>query len=134
MSANDAAASALHKLERGAIAAASHITYRPSELLMLIRDHLQACGLAATAESLEREASAQAASAAGFRPPQTEPQGKLPDACENTRLLVVLLLFFTSYGSAYEVVCSWWTLVAQIAECRETCMRKVRSVSNWGDS
>lgn len=56
----DAAAPALHKMERAAIAAASHITYQPSELLMLIHDHLSASGLEATAAMLKTEAAAQA--------------------------------------------------------------------------
>ena len=51
----DAAAPALLKMERAAIAAASHITYHPPELLGLIRDHLCAAGLTETAAALDRE-------------------------------------------------------------------------------
>ena len=54
-SAYDAAAPALLKMERAAIAAASHITYHPPELLGLIRDHLCAAGLNETAAALDRE-------------------------------------------------------------------------------
>ena len=55
--ARDATGPALHKMERAAIAAASHITYDPSELLLLIRDHLAALGLHSSAEQLTWEAS-----------------------------------------------------------------------------
>ena len=55
--ARDATGPALHKMERAAIAAASHITYDPSELLLLIRDHLAALGLHSSAERLTWEAS-----------------------------------------------------------------------------
>ena len=51
----DAAAPALLKMERAAIAAASHITYHPPELLSLIRDHLSDAGLTETAAALDRE-------------------------------------------------------------------------------
>lgn len=61
VAAMDAAAPALHKMERAAIAAGSHITYNPEELLGLIRDHLLAAGLAQTAEVLEHEAGLDAA-------------------------------------------------------------------------
>ena len=57
--AHDAAAPALHKMERAAIAAASHITYDPNELLTLIRDHLAASGLHSAADTLTREARLQ---------------------------------------------------------------------------
>ena len=55
----DAAAPALHKMERAAIAAASHITYEPQELLLLLRDHLMAAGLDRSADMLIREAGLQ---------------------------------------------------------------------------
>lgn len=47
---------ALHKIERAAIAAATHITYPPAELLMLVEDHLRASGLHASADKLAQEA------------------------------------------------------------------------------
>ena len=53
---SDAVAPALHKIERAAIAASTHITYPPSELLMLVEDHLRASGLHASADMLTREA------------------------------------------------------------------------------
>ena len=58
----DAAAPALHKMERAAIAAASHITYEPQELLLLLRDHLMAAGLDRSADMLTREAALQSTS------------------------------------------------------------------------
>ena len=59
----DAAAPALLKMERAAIAAASHITYHPPELLGLIRDHLCAAGLSETAAALDRETADSGGSA-----------------------------------------------------------------------
>jgi len=59
----DAAAPALLKMERAAIAAASHITYHPPELLALIKDHLCAAGLAESAAVLDRESAHQERSA-----------------------------------------------------------------------
>jgi hypothetical protein len=59
----DAAAPALLKMERAAIASASHITYQPTELLALIKDHLTAAGLSETAAVLERETAHQEHSA-----------------------------------------------------------------------
>ncbi len=55
--ASDAVAPALHKIERAAIAASTHITYAPSELLVLIEDHLRASGLHASADALAAEAA-----------------------------------------------------------------------------
>ena len=54
--ATDAEAPALHKIERTAIAASTHITYPPAELLTLIEDHLRASGLHASADALAAEA------------------------------------------------------------------------------
>ena len=54
--ASDAVAPALHKIERAAIAASTHITYAPSELLVLMEDHLRASGLHASADMLAAEA------------------------------------------------------------------------------
>ncbi|KAG2449728.1 hypothetical protein HYH02_005255 [Chlamydomonas schloesseri] len=62
--ANDAAAPALHKIERAAIAAASAVSYSPQELLLLIFEHLKASGLHASAASLAAEAGLGRASAA----------------------------------------------------------------------
>lgn len=53
---SDAIAPALHKIERAAIAASTHISYPPSELLMLMEDHLRASGLQASADMLASEA------------------------------------------------------------------------------
>eukprot|EP00198_Chlamydomonas_reinhardtii_P007817 XP_001697154.1 predicted protein [Chlamydomonas reinhardtii] len=62
--ANDAAAPALHKIERAAIAAASAVSYSPQELLLLIFEHLKASGLHAAASALAAEAGLGRASAA----------------------------------------------------------------------
>ncbi|XP_048438328.1 DDB1- and CUL4-associated factor homolog 1-like [Pyrus x bretschneideri] len=56
LAATDAAMPTLRRLERAAIAAATPITYHSRELLLLIHEHLQASGLAATAASLLKEA------------------------------------------------------------------------------
>ncbi|KAM1776862.1 hypothetical protein ACFX11_043606 [Malus domestica] len=56
LAATDAAMPTLRRLERAAIAAATPITYHSKELLLLIHEHLQASGLAATAASLLKEA------------------------------------------------------------------------------
>lgn len=54
--ASDAITPALHKIERAAIAASTHITYPASELLVLIEDHLRASGLHSSADMLAAEA------------------------------------------------------------------------------
>lgn len=56
-SASEVAASALLKIERAAIAAATPITYDPKELLLLMFEHLKACGLHGTAAQLAQEAA-----------------------------------------------------------------------------
>ena len=70
--ASDAVAPALHKIERAAIAASTHITYAPSELLVLIEDHLRASGLHASANAL----AAEAALGGSHTPLRSEPQGE----------------------------------------------------------
>ncbi|KAG2501358.1 hypothetical protein HYH03_001148 [Edaphochlamys debaryana] len=60
----DATAPALHKIERAAIAAASHVSYAPLELLLLIHDHLRGSGLHAAAGALAAEAGLGRAAAA----------------------------------------------------------------------
>lgn len=47
----------LLRTERSAVAAASHITFAPRELLSLIQDHLNAAGLQQTAAMLAKEAN-----------------------------------------------------------------------------
>jgi hypothetical protein len=54
--ATDAAAPALLKIERAAIAAATPISYQPQELLLLMYEHLKASGLHTAAASLAKEA------------------------------------------------------------------------------
>ncbi|GAB4837651.1 hypothetical protein Ancab_002501 [Ancistrocladus abbreviatus] len=56
LAASDAATPTLRRIERAAIAAATPITYHPRELLLLIHEHLQACGLGTTATTLLKEA------------------------------------------------------------------------------
>ncbi|CAK9172926.1 unnamed protein product, partial [Ilex paraguariensis] len=56
LAASDAATPTLRRIERAAIAAATPITYHSRELLLLIHEHLQASGLAATAAALLKEA------------------------------------------------------------------------------
>lgn len=56
LAASDAATPTLRRIERAAIAAATPITYHPRELLLLIHEHLQACGLPSTASALLKEA------------------------------------------------------------------------------
>uniref|UniRef100_A0A2P2IM53 DDB1-and CUL4-associated factor homolog 1 n=1 Tax=Rhizophora mucronata TaxID=61149 RepID=A0A2P2IM53_RHIMU len=56
LAATDAATPTLKRIERAAIAAATPITYYSRELLLLIHEHLQACGLGATASTLLKEA------------------------------------------------------------------------------
>eukprot|EP00803_Ostreobium_quekettii_P004630 evm.model.scf_672.6 EVM.evm.TU.scf_672.6 scf_672:23684-28573(+) len=53
---NDAAIPALHKIERDAIASATHITYPTEDLLQLLHDHLKVCGLRRSADMLALEA------------------------------------------------------------------------------
>eukprot|EP00798_Chlamydomonas_sp_ICE-L_P001585 gene1585-32972_t len=55
--ATDAAGPALQKIERAAIAASTHITYAPQELLIIINNHLRASGLSSSATALAEEAS-----------------------------------------------------------------------------
>lgn len=55
-SATDAAAPALQKIERAAIASATPISYMPQELLMLMYEHLKATGLHGSATTLAKEA------------------------------------------------------------------------------
>lgn len=54
--ASDATTTAIGRIERAAIAAATPITYPGSELLLLIHEHLLATGLGQTAASLLKEA------------------------------------------------------------------------------
>ncbi|XP_048228227.1 DDB1- and CUL4-associated factor homolog 1 isoform X2 [Ricinus communis] len=56
LAATDAATPTLRRIERAAIAAATPITYHSRELLLLMHEHLQASGLAATAATLLKEA------------------------------------------------------------------------------
>ncbi|KAG8636492.1 hypothetical protein MANES_16G138600v8 [Manihot esculenta] len=56
LAATDAATPTLRRIERAAIAAATPISYHSRELLLLIHEHLQASGLAATAATLLKEA------------------------------------------------------------------------------
>ncbi|GLT85096.1 hypothetical protein SLE2022_032980 [Rubroshorea leprosula] len=56
LAATDAATPTLKRIERAAIAAATPITYHSRDLLLLIHEHLQACGLAETAAKLLKEA------------------------------------------------------------------------------
>lgn len=49
VAATDAATPTLRRIKRAAIAAATPVTYHVRELLLLIHEHLQACGLAETA-------------------------------------------------------------------------------------
>ncbi|GFR42557.1 hypothetical protein Agub_g3436, partial [Astrephomene gubernaculifera] len=62
--ANDATAPALHKIERAAIAASSHVSYNPQELLLLVYEHLKASGLHTSAAALAAEANLARANAA----------------------------------------------------------------------
>lgn len=52
----EATGPALRKLEREAIAAATHISYPQSELLFLIHEHLSATGMHAAAHALAQDA------------------------------------------------------------------------------
>ncbi|KAL8171430.1 hypothetical protein V2J09_023234 [Rumex salicifolius] len=56
LAATDAATPTLRRIERAAIAAATPISYHSRELLMLIHEHLQACGLSSSAATLLKEA------------------------------------------------------------------------------
>lgn len=56
LAATDAATPTLRRIERAAIAAATPITYHSRELLLLILEHLQACGLGGSAAMLQKEA------------------------------------------------------------------------------
>ncbi|KAK9699628.1 hypothetical protein RND81_08G185600 [Saponaria officinalis] len=56
LAATDAATPTLRRIERAAIAAATPITYHSRELLLLIHEHLQACGLSSSASTLLKEA------------------------------------------------------------------------------
>ncbi|KAL3498190.1 hypothetical protein ACH5RR_040922 [Cinchona calisaya] len=56
LAATDATTPTLRRIERAAIAAATPITYHSRELLLLIHEHLQASGLAETADVLLKEA------------------------------------------------------------------------------
>jgi hypothetical protein len=84
----DAAAPALLKIERTAIAAATQLTYDPKELLLLMYEHLKACGLHGSAGVLAKEAglsgraqqqiaAAAAAAAAGVAQDQQQQGGKI---------------------------------------------------------
>ncbi|GKU87561.1 hypothetical protein SLEP1_g1945 [Rubroshorea leprosula] len=55
LAATDAATPTLKRIERAAIAAATPITYHSRELLLLIHEHLQGCGMAETAATLIKE-------------------------------------------------------------------------------
>ncbi|GAB2222944.1 hypothetical protein Drorol1_Dr00017076 [Drosera rotundifolia] len=54
--ARDAATPTLRRIERAAIAAATPITYDSRQLLLLIHEHVKACGLGNTADTLLKEA------------------------------------------------------------------------------
>lgn len=54
--ASDAAAPALMKIERAAIASSTPITYLPQELLLVVYEHLKASGLHTSASALAKEA------------------------------------------------------------------------------
>ncbi|KNA05955.1 hypothetical protein SOVF_185550 [Spinacia oleracea] len=56
LAATDAATPTLRRIERAAIAAATPITYHSRELLLLMHEHLQACGLSSSAATLMKEA------------------------------------------------------------------------------
>ncbi|KAL6571736.1 hypothetical protein OROHE_003379 [Orobanche hederae] len=56
LAASDAATPTLRRIERAAIAVATPISYHSRELLLLIHEHLQAYGLAASATTLLQEA------------------------------------------------------------------------------
>ncbi|KAL8536722.1 hypothetical protein ACS0TY_012053 [Phlomoides rotata] len=56
LAASDAATPTLRRIERAAIAAATPISYHSRELLLLIHEHLQASGLAVSANALLKEA------------------------------------------------------------------------------
>ncbi|KAL2925727.1 DDB1- and CUL4-associated factor-like protein 1 [Bienertia sinuspersici] len=56
LAATDAATPTLRRIERAAIAAATPIAYHSRELLLLIHEHLQACGLSSSAATLMKEA------------------------------------------------------------------------------
>ncbi|KAL9227175.1 hypothetical protein vseg_002899 [Gypsophila vaccaria] len=56
LAATDAATPTLRRIERAAIAAATPITYHSRELLLLMHEHLQACGLFSSAAALLKEA------------------------------------------------------------------------------
>ncbi|XP_021715939.1 DDB1- and CUL4-associated factor homolog 1-like [Chenopodium quinoa] len=56
LAATDAATPTLRRIERAAIAAATPITYHSRELLLLMHEHLQACGLTSSAATLMKEA------------------------------------------------------------------------------
>ncbi|XP_074276417.1 DDB1- and CUL4-associated factor homolog 1 [Silene latifolia] len=56
LAATDAATPTLRRIERAAIAAATPITYHSRELLLLMHEHLQACGLSSSAATLLKEA------------------------------------------------------------------------------
>ncbi|OQR91743.1 hypothetical protein ACHHYP_04393 [Achlya hypogyna] len=52
---------AVRKIEKANVVAATRITYNPTELLLLIHDHLKAHGLTQAADALEAEAQLKAA-------------------------------------------------------------------------
>ncbi|XP_048494983.1 DDB1- and CUL4-associated factor homolog 1 isoform X3 [Beta vulgaris subsp. vulgaris] len=56
LAATDAATPTLRRIERAAIAAATPIAYHSRELLLLMHEHLQACGLSSSAATLMKEA------------------------------------------------------------------------------
>ncbi|KAM0946292.1 putative transcription factor WD40-like family [Dioscorea sansibarensis] len=69
LAATDAAAPTLRRIERAAIAAATPITYHSRELLLLIHEHLQLSGFAATAALLKKEADLTPLPSLGAPPP-----------------------------------------------------------------
>ncbi|GMH10738.1 hypothetical protein Nepgr_012579 [Nepenthes gracilis] len=79
LAASDAATPTLRRIERAAIAAATPITYHSRELLLLIHEHLQACGLGTTAATLLEEAqltplpTLAAPLSVGYHPSAQEP-------------------------------------------------------------
>ena len=91
VAASDAAAPALHKIERAAIAASTHITYKPQELLTLIKQHLEASGLTETARQLEREANLCGSSHNGAGLPSKASLSEEPAGSLNTLHLPLLI-------------------------------------------
>ncbi|KAF6254728.1 hypothetical protein COO60DRAFT_1703166 [Scenedesmus sp. NREL 46B-D3] len=78
--ATDAAAPALLKIERAAIAAATPISYQPQELLLLMYEHLKASGLHTAAASLAKEGGLSGSSKGQQSHAAAAPQQQVPGA------------------------------------------------------